>query len=93
MKKIYIAGPITIDPDGYELNFKLAQEFLENMGYAVINPATFPEGLTYNDYINIGLIKLSCCDCIAMLPNWDKSKGAKLEHSYAEVTNLPILYF
>lgn len=92
-KKVYISGPITNDPDHYKENFRQAKEFLIHIGYDVVSPAEYPENLHYNDYIKIGLKDLMECDAICMLPNWTESKGACLEHHYAEVTNIPIFYF
>lgn len=46
----------------------------------------------YEDYINGDLILLTKCDGIYLLPNWEQSSGAKIEHQYAKDLGLKIFY-
>ena len=91
-KLIYIAGPITSNPDTYYIKFLIVESFLTSLGYDVYNPARLKEGLDYKFYVDDGLKNLMRCDAICMLPDWTKSKGACLEHHYAETIGIPILY-
>ena len=91
-KTIYIAGPITIDPILYQMKFMIVEKFLKDLGYNVYNPAILEEGLDYKYYIDTGLKNLMRCDAICMMPNWEHSKGACLEHHYAETIDMPIIY-
>ena len=92
--KVYIAGPITNDPD-YRIKFDRAEWILRDKGYDVANPAKNkpPEGKewTYRDYINAGLRQLMTCDAIYMLKGWTQSNGAYLERMYAWLTGMQIL--
>ena len=88
--KIYIAGPITGDPD-YAQHFEAAEKLLLSKGHAVINPVK-NLGFTYKEYIDMGLCELMRCDAIYLLPGWEKSNGACLEYNYAITTDMRILY-
>lgn len=100
-KKVYIAGPITGKPD-YRQTFAEVSEKMKAIGLHPENPAEAPEGLTYKEYIDRGLVKLMHCDLICMLPGWQRrivngkvvcegSKGAMLEHHYATATGMPVM--
>lgn len=96
-KKVYIAGPITGDPD-YKEKFKAVAEKVEALGLDPVNPAEAPEGLTYKEYMDRGLKLLMECDIICILPGtlpsrygrheYAGSKGAQLELQYARTVGL-----
>ena len=88
---VYIAGGISNDPN-YKEHFANAEKYLRQvMGYQPINPI-MPLGFTYKEYIDMGLSKLKYCDAIYMLKGWQESKGAILEHLYAQTIELKIIY-
>jgi nucleoside 2-deoxyribosyltransferase len=33
------------------------------------------------------------CDCIVMIPGWEKSEGAKAERKLAKELNIPVFYY
>ena len=89
--KIYIAGPITGDPD-YKAKFGAVKQTLEEQGYTVLNPAELPEGMTAADYMRICLAMLDVADGIYMLPGWENSLGAGTELQLAWYCGKPIQY-
>lgn len=80
---IYIAGKMTGLPDLGRGAFAEAAAALEKSGHTVINPAVLPTGLRRESYMPICMAMLDAADAIYMLPGWEKSPGARLEHDYA----------
>lgn len=79
---VYLSGPITGVKD-YWKPFEEAEEKLASAGYAVINPAKLPEGMTRRQYMAINLVSLMTADAVLTLPGWDNSIGAVIEVSLA----------
>jgi hypothetical protein len=90
--RIYIAGPMT---GLHNLNFaafhaKAAK--LRAHGHDVINPAELcPDpSMTWHDCMRRDIAALVTCSAIHLLPGWQCSKGATLEHHIAERLGLAI---
>jgi hypothetical protein len=77
--KIYIAGPMTGIPDFNRLSFNEAARLLSEKGHIVLNPAVLPDGMKHEEYMTICLAMVEVCDMVALLPGWEKSKGACME--------------
>lgn len=93
-KKVYIAGPITGDPD-YERKFNAVEKELTKRGYWAVNPILGNDkrkDWTYKQYIDRGLNLLMCCDYICITDVWIRSKGLDVETAYAEAVGIPKLY-
>lgn len=86
--KIYIAGKITGDPY-YKAKFARAATDIADAGHTPINPAMQPEGMSNADYMRISLAQLDSADAVAFLPDWEDSKGARIEHLLVEYTGKP----
>ena len=94
--KIYIAGRVTgLKPEQYEPMFATVKKELELAGHEVINPLT---DIPHEDVNNWALTIMEClpyvaqCDCIAMLPGWEKSEGAQIEYHFARGNKLQVLH-
>lgn len=105
--KIYLAGPMS-GYDNYNFPaFYDAEDELKKQGWEVINPARLDEEAGYSpispdfvmdDAFLLGAAKRDLmgvidCDAVAMLPNWDKSKGALAEFAVAKWLNKKIYLY
>ncbi|PSM52773.1 DUF4406 domain-containing protein [Campylobacter blaseri] len=89
--RIYIAGAISNNPH-FKEEFALAQRYLLNKGYVVLNPAILPKGLSQEEYMRICIPMLNIADTVYFLKGWKKSTGAKIEHALALQAGKRVLY-
>ncbi len=82
-KVVYLAGPIT-DVDRYWVQFEEAEDRLTAQGFAVLNPAKLPAGMTPEQYMRICFSMIGCADAVFFLTGWRDSKGATLEWKYSQ---------
>lgn len=105
--KCYISGQITgLKPEEYEPLFYTAEDQLKAKGYEVINPLriakdiapelidpkTHTEREIWRTIVKADITELMKCEAIYMLPNWERSEGATLEHDIAKGLYLAIDY-
>lgn len=83
MKRIYIAGPMSGLPDLNYPAFDAQAAKLRAKGCHVENPAENPECDSWEAYMRAAITQLMTCDTIVLLPGWDKSRGACIEHRLA----------
>lgn len=92
--RVYISGPITGIPDYLE-NFEKVEKELTKAGYSVINPAklnaNMPDGIEYEEFLEIDLKYMDLCDSVYMMNGWQNSKGANREYGYALGKGMKIL--
>lgn len=94
MKRIYIAGPMTGKPD---LNFPLFHREAARLraeGWQVVNPAEInPDpGAGWLPCMRADIKQLVDCEAILMLPGWEWSRGASLEHHIAQRLEMRVIY-
>lgn len=91
--KVYLSGPMTGYP---KLNFPAfndAAEQLRAAGYEVLNPAEhgIQPGWTWVDYLRLDLYDVLAAQTIAVLPDWQASRGAALEVHVAQQLGVPVV--
>lgn len=91
MKKVYIAGKISGNPD-YVSQFKSAEKLIADKGFIPVNPVQTVVK-TYKEYIMDGLLLLSNCDYIYLIDGWETSLGANLEKVFAETVGIKRIIF
>ena len=102
MTTVYVCGPMRSMPQLNHPAFFEAEETLKKSGYNVINPARMDQELgldPHNSQMDGKFIE-DCarrdidavfeCDELVLLPNWEKSKGAKAEIAVAQWLSKPI---
>lgn len=94
MKKIYIAGPMSGLPELNFPAFHAEAARLRAMGHQVINPAEINDdpAAKWEDCMRADIAQLVNCDSIHLLPGWEKSRGATLEHHIAAALGFDVLF-
>ena len=92
-KRVYVAGPMTGIEDFNYPAFNTMADQLRAQGYEVENPADHGvvEGAQWADYMAYDLTRLGLCGMIALLPDWEKSQGARLEVLIAEQLGMTVV--
>lgn len=91
---VYVAGPVTGIPGLNADAFAAATAALQGQGHVVCNPvASVPSDASYR------LAMASCtqwiclhAEAIALLPGWERSKGARAELALAESLGLSVIH-
>lgn len=92
-ERYYVSGPMTGLPGLNKPAFNAEADRLRALGFDVVNPAEveLPEGSTWADYIRHDLKLLLDCTAIVMLPGWERSNGAVIEHVVAVKLGMKVL--
>jgi hypothetical protein len=92
--RVYVAGKMSGLPDLGFPAFHAAAAKLRAEGHEVINPAEIQPDQTaeWGACLRDCLAALVRCDAIALLPNWDDSRGARLERHVARELGLTTIY-
>lgn len=93
LMRIYIAGPMTGFPDLNFPSFHVEARRLRDLGFEVVNPAEIdldPES-KWSDCMRADIRALVTCDAISLLPGWEKSRGATLEHHIAQSLGMAVM--
>lgn len=89
--KVYISGPMEGVVDLNFPAFNEAERQLRRLGFNVLNPARHgqgDEGKAY--YMRRAIHDVLAADSLALLPDWERSTGARLEVSIAEMLGLSV---
>jgi predicted kinase len=73
--------------------FRLAAEVLLRAGHTVVNPHDLDKKDrrgSWEDCLKRDLVALTRCDGVAVLPDWKKSRGARLEVYVAKKVKIPV---
>ncbi|MCI8371286.1 MAG: DUF4406 domain-containing protein [Lachnospiraceae bacterium] len=93
--KVYISGPITGTND-YMERFGKAQDYLEDNGWSVVNPAlvnsNLPKDTSYEEYMKMSFVMLDMCEAVYFLKGWEDSPGASREHTYAQEKGKKLIF-
>lgn len=92
--RTYLAGPMTGHP---ELNFPLFHaeaKRLRDCGHDVVNPAEInvDPAKGWTECMRADIAELVKCEAIAMLPGWQQSRGASLEHHIATQLGMQVIH-
>ncbi|UZV40248.1 hypothetical protein Acica_43 [Acidovorax phage Acica] len=92
--RIYVAGPMTGLPELNFPAFHAAAAALRAEGHHVENPAEINADPTaqWLDCMRMDIARLVTCDAVYMLPGWQNSRGALVEHTLATGLGLQVLH-
>ena len=90
--RIYVAGPMTGLPDYNYPAFRSAANRLRRAGFDVEDPSQNPgcSHFRWQDYMRASLPQLLRCQGVALLPGWEVSKGANIEHDLAVALGMDV---
>lgn len=92
--RIYVAGPMTGIPELNFPAFHAAAAALRAEGHHVENPAEInaDPAAQWLDCMRMDIARLVTCDAVYMLPGWQNSRGALVEHTLATGLGLQVLH-
>lgn len=106
VKRIYLSGPITSDPD-HRAHFAQAAQVVIEQGNDPINPIDIGPGCkdfsclehdppagegkhTWSCYMKADVAAMVLCDGVVLLKGWEKSPGAQAEQFIARMLRIPV---
>ena len=92
-RRVYLSGPMTGLPGLNFPAFNAAASALRAQGLEVVNPAELnPDPtMSWEACMRADIKALCDCDTIALLPGWERSKGAHLEVHIAHRLGLQVI--
>lgn len=94
--RVYISGPIAhYDLEERKAVFNAAKKQLRKMGYLPVNPMDngLPQPGDWREHMRADIANLLRCQYIYFLPEWQYSKGCRLELDVAMSCGLKVLKF
>ena len=90
MKQVYICGKVTGDPNYYK-KFLKEEDRLFSLGYEPVNPAAcISRNEEWPKAMRTAIRMMLLCDGVSLLPDWKKSKGAKIEARLARKLGMDV---
>lgn len=99
--RAYLAGPISLggtlppaEVDANRARFRAASERLTAEGWEVLDPTAegaYP-GRSWSDWMRRGITMMLRADLVVMLPGWQASRGALIEHRLAVELGIEVEY-
>lgn len=91
VRRVYTAGPVTGVPD-YRRRFADAAAALTVAGYEPVSPteAVPPADGSWEGWMRATTRLLTGAGGVALLPGWEASRGARIEHDWAAAVGLPV---
>lgn len=93
--KVYIAGKISDLPHSQAFNTFIEYErLLTSHGHEVTNPMRLPHApdSEWEDFMAMDIAHLVRCEAIFLIPGWEDSRGARLEHKLAKHLRLKVIH-
>lgn len=105
--KIYVSGPIAGRLNANREEFDSAAALVrmagaepllphdiypDHLGVCPPSPITGSDGHTWSCHLRYDVAEMLQCDGVVMLPGWEASHGARLEHTVAAACGLPVHY-
>ena len=88
--RLYVAGPVTGRKNFNQGVFEEAKKQLEKAGHEVIIPHDYVEkDMDWATAMRVSLTLLLRCEGVALLPDWQTSKGASIEWGVAFDLGIP----
>lgn len=91
--RIYIAGPISTLPlETAQRNFLEAKANIQLSGHTAVNPMGLrhEHDKSWESYMKACIAEMVTCDVILLLPQWQQSKGARIERNLAKSLKIPV---
>ncbi|WP_322069945.1 DUF4406 domain-containing protein [Paraburkholderia bannensis] len=93
--KLYIAGPMTGYPELNFPAFHAEAARLRALGFEIVNPAELNADPTAEWLdcmrVDIAAMMTEKCDGVALLPGWEHSRGAPIEHNLMRDLGLRVI--
>lgn len=93
-QKVFISGRVSgLKPETVRKNFARVEKKYKAIGYEVVNPIKLcDKEWSWFRCMVVCLWNLAKCDYVYMIPNYKKSRGARIEHCFARTLGKGICY-
>jgi nucleoside 2-deoxyribosyltransferase len=98
--EVYLCGPMKGIEEFNKCAFDNARDFLSENGVLVQSPVDLNTDSTgkfpcrdYNGAMKVDIAAMCMCDAVVVLPGWENSQGAALEHFIAVRLGIPVVRF